>query len=171
MTTRIARRVLAAGAGLLLAAGCAAPASAPAGPSAAAPATTAPPTPQEAPTMTSSTAVTVTVDGRRFPARLHDTATARDLAAQLPLDLTIRDYGGVEKIAPLPRPLTTDGAPAGADPEIDDLGFYAPDGVLVFYYGDVGYWNGIVRIGELEPGGMRAVRDLPDGSRVRLERA
>jgi hypothetical protein len=32
---------------------------------------------------------------------------------------------GVEKIAKLPRPLTVNGAPAGADPDINDIGYYA----------------------------------------------
>ena len=39
------------------------------------------------------------------------------------------------------------GVPAGADPNINDIGYYAPSDDLVFYYGDVGYFNGIVRIG------------------------
>jgi hypothetical protein len=74
-------------------------------------------------------------------ARLADNATARDLAAQLPLTLTFKDFNHVEKIATLPRRLSTDGVPAGANPDIGDIGYYAPSVNLVFYYGDVGYWN------------------------------
>jgi hypothetical protein len=40
--------------------------------------------------------------------------------------LTFRDLNRVEKIAKLPRPLTTEGVPDGDDPEIADLGYYAP---------------------------------------------
>ena len=75
---------------------------------------------------------------------------ARGPADQLPLTLTFRDFNGVEKIADLPRPLTTAGVPAGADPDVNDIGYYAPSGNLVFYYGDVGYWDGIVRIGQFD---------------------
>ena len=83
-------------------------------------------------------------------ARLADNATARDLAAQLPLTLTFKDFNKVEKIAKLPRPLSIQGIPEGDDPEISDIGYYQPSGDLVFYYGDVGYWNGIVRIGRFD---------------------
>ena len=48
--------------------------------------------------------------------------TAQDLASQLPLTLTIRDFNDVEKIAALPRPLTTDGVPASDDPDINEIG-------------------------------------------------
>jgi hypothetical protein len=58
--------------------------------------------------------------------RLWDNATARDLIAQLPLTLTFRDFNGVEKIAQLPRKLSLDGVPAGADPLPRDIGYYAP---------------------------------------------
>jgi hypothetical protein len=47
-----------------------------------------------------------------------------------------------------------DGVPAGDDPEINDIGYYAPSGDLVLYCGDVGYWNGIVRIGRLDAADM-----------------
>jgi hypothetical protein len=103
-------------------------------------------------------------------ARLADNATARDLAAQLPLTLTFKDFNQVEKIATLPRPLSTDGAPAGADPDIGDIGYYAPSGDLVFYYGDVGYWNGIVRIGRFDTP-MELVEDQADNFQVTIERS
>lgn len=97
------------------------------------------------------TSLTVTVGGREFRAEVGDRAPARELLAQLPLQLRFRDHNGLEKVAPLPRPLTTDGVPSGSDPEVDDLGYYAPAGELVLYYGDVGYFEGIVRLGRLDP--------------------
>jgi len=45
-------------------------------------------------------------------ARLTNNATAADLLTQLPLMLTFRDYNRVEKIADLPRPLSTERRPA-----------------------------------------------------------
>lgn len=50
----------------------------------------------------------------------------------------------------LPRKLAVDGVPAGDDPSIGDLGYWVPDGDLVLYYGDFGYWTGIVRLGEID---------------------
>src|SRR5829696_3535110 len=84
-------------------------------------------------------------------ARLHDNATAGDLAAQLPLTLTFRDHDNVEKTVPLPRELSLEGAPEGHDPAAGDIGYWAPDGDLVFYYdSDAPFFNGIVRIGEFD---------------------
>jgi hypothetical protein len=103
-------------------------------------------------------------------ARLHDNATARDLAAQLPLTLTFRDLNNVEKTAPLSRELSLEGAPVGDDPVVGDIGYWAPDGDLVFYYGDVGFWNGIVRIGEFA-GEMDAIERQNDDFDVTIERA
>ena len=87
---------------------------------------------------------------------LFDNATAKDLASQLPLTLTFRDLNGQEKISPLPRKLSVDGMPPGDDPHVGDLGYWAPDGNLVLYYGDVSYGTGIMRIGEFD-GDMQAV--------------
>jgi hypothetical protein len=104
-------------------------------------------------------------------ARLDDNATARELAGQLPLTLTVRDHNGVEKTAPLPRPLVTDGAPEGHDPAAGDIGYYAPAGDVVLYYDDEApYFSGIVRIGEFD-GDLDALRRLADGSSVTVRRA
>jgi hypothetical protein len=91
--------------------------------------------------------VTITIGETALQAHLWDNPTAQDLASQLPLTLEFDDYGQVEKTAALPRPLTMEGVPAGDDPEPYDIGYYEPGGVLVLYYRDVGYWNGIVRLG------------------------
>jgi hypothetical protein len=50
-----------------------------------------------------------------------------------------------------------DGVLAGDDPAPRDIGYYAPSGDLVFYYGDVGYWTGIVRLGQFD-GSVDAIR-------------
>jgi hypothetical protein len=117
------------------------------------------------------TSIRIAVEGRTLTARLDDNATARDLLDQLPLTLRFRDFNRVEKIAKLPRPLTLDGAPAGADPDVDDIGYYAPSGDLVLYYGDVGYFHGIVRLGRFGDGDLAAIARQPDGFEITLERA
>jgi hypothetical protein len=104
-------------------------------------------------------------------ARLHDNATARDLAAQLPLTLTFRDHNNAEKTAPLPGELSVDDAPAGHDPAAGHIGYWAPDGDFVLYYdNDAPYFEGIVRIGRFN-GDIEAIRRLPEASRVTIARA
>jgi hypothetical protein len=116
------------------------------------------------------TPIRVTVGDQVFSAELYDNATARDLADQLPLTITVDDLHGLEKTGRLPRALTTDGVPAGSDPEIDEIGYYAPGRNLVLYYGDVGYYTGIIRIGRFEDT-IAAIADQPDGLTVTVERA
>jgi hypothetical protein len=116
-------------------------------------ATTAMPTSQPA---AGETQIRVIMGEIILTGRLWDNATARDLIAQLPLTLTFRDFNELEKISQLPRKLSMDGVPEGDDPFPRDIGYYAPSGDLVFYYGDVGYFNGIVRIGQFD-GNMDAI--------------
>jgi hypothetical protein len=85
------------------------------------------------------TTIRIIIDDRPINAQLAANTTGHDLADQLPLTLTFRDFNHVEKIAELPRPLTMDGVPEGDDPDIADIGYYAPSNNLVLYYGDVGY--------------------------------
>ena len=102
------------------------------------------------------TAFRIVIGDTVLTGHLFDNAAARDLAAQLPLSVTFRDLNAAEKTAPLPRKLIVDGMPAGADPHVGDLGYWAPGGDLVFYYGDVGYWTGIMRLGEID-GDVQAI--------------
>ena len=104
------------------------------------------------------TTVRITVGGETVTGELNDTPTAQDLARQLPLSITLDDLNGVEKVGELPQPLTMAGVPAGADPEVNDIGYYRPSNGLVFYYGDVGYFNGIVRIGRLPAAAMQLIQ-------------
>jgi hypothetical protein len=117
------------------------------------------------------TPIRITFGDAELTARLDDNATARDLAAQLPLTLTFRDHNNVEKTAPLPRELSLDGAPEGHDPAAGDIGYWAPDGDLVFYYdSDAPSFNGIVRIGEFD-GEIDAVERQSEDFSVTIERA
>src|SRR5215217_2035549 len=117
------------------------------------------------------TPIRITFGDTVLAARLHDNATARDLAAQLPLTLTFRDHNNVEKTAPLPRELSLEGAPEGHDPAAGDIGYWAPGGDLVFYYdSDAPFFNGIVRIGEFDSE-MDAIERQSDDFSVTIERA
>jgi hypothetical protein len=116
------------------------------------------------------TPIRITFGDTELTARLDDNATARDLAAQLPLTITFRDHNNVEKTAPLPRELSLEGAPEGHDPAARDIGYWAPDGDLVFYYdSDAPFFNGIVRIGEFD-GNMDAIQRQRENFTVTIER-
>lgn len=82
-------------------------------------------------------------------AQLWENAPARALVDRLPLTLNFSDLNTVEKIARLDAALPMTGMPDGDDPAPRDIGWYAPSGDVVLYYGDVGYWPGIARIGHI----------------------
>jgi hypothetical protein len=60
--------------------------------------------------------VRIVIDDSEIQCSLDDTATAREFAALLPLTLTLADSHGTERIADLPRRLTTTEAPPGTEP-------------------------------------------------------
>lgn len=104
--------------------------------------------------------IQITIGDQQLGATLEDSAAARDLAAQLPVTVDMVDHGGVEKTGPLPSPLSTDGQPEGADPEVGDVGYYAPGNDLVLYYGDQSYFAGIVVLGRLDGDAASRIADL-----------
>ena len=117
------------------------------------------------------TPIRIVLGDTQLTGTLSDNATARDLAARLPLTLTFRDHNNVEKTAPLPRELSLEGAPDGHDPAAGDIGYWAPGGDLVLYYDDgAPYFDGIVRIGEFD-GDTESLRRQSDGFDVSIERA
>jgi hypothetical protein len=104
--------------------------------------------------------IRITIGDQQLGATLEDSAAARDLAAQLPLTIDMADHGGVEKTGPLPSPLSTEGQPEGADPEVGAVGYYAPGSDLVLYYGDQSYFPGIVFLGLLDGDAAARIADL-----------
>ncbi|WP_317932575.1 cyclophilin-like fold protein [Halioxenophilus sp. WMMB6] len=98
------------------------------------------------------TTVVIKVDGQQITATLEENAAARDFLALLPLTLTLEDYHRTEKISDLPAPLSTDGVPAGIDPEVGDITYYAPWGNLAIFYRDFGYAKGLVKLGHIDSG-------------------
>lgn len=115
-----------------------------------------------------TTAIRVVIDQTILQATLWDNAATRSLLTQLPLTLPLEDFGHQEKIGTPPSPLSMDGMPAGDDPEPFDIGYYAPGGVLVFYYADVGYFTGIARLGHFDAP-IDALVGLADGTTVTIE--
>ncbi|MEV4283227.1 cyclophilin-like fold protein [Actinoplanes xinjiangensis] len=104
--------------------------------------------------------IRIVVGDQRLHATIGDSAAGRDLIGQMPLTIDMTDHGAVEKTGPLPSPLSTAGQPDGADPEVGDVGYYAPGNDLVLYYGDQSYHPGIVIIGRLDGDAADRIADL-----------
>ncbi|WP_102227111.1 cyclophilin-like fold protein [Acidimangrovimonas sediminis] len=100
-------------------------------------------------------------------ATLNDSPAARDFASLLPLELTLRDYHGIEKIADLPRKLDTTGAPASYAPTTGDITLYAPWGNLAIFVKPFESSRGLVPLGSFAEGDVAKLNDGP----VRIERA
>jgi hypothetical protein len=104
--------------------------------------------------------IQITIGEQRFQATLSQSTAARDLVAQLPVTIDMIDHGGAEKTGPLPSPLSLAGQPDGAEPDVGDLGYYAPGNDLVLYYGDQSYYPGIVILGKLEGAAAQRISEL-----------
>lgn len=96
--------------------------------------------------------IEIILDGATVTATIEDSAAAEDFLSLLPLTLVLEDYHNTEKISDLPRRLSTEGAPAGIDPEVGDITYYAPWGNLAIFYRDFGYAKGLVRLGRITSG-------------------
>ncbi len=96
--------------------------------------------------------INITLDDTVITAKLDDTPTVRDFIARLPMTVKLEDYAATEKVTYLPRKLITEGAPAGVDPAIGDIAYYAPWGNIAIYYKDFGYSPGLIKLGEITSG-------------------
>jgi len=113
--------------------------------------------------------IQIAMEGQQFHAVLDDSVASQNLLAQLPQTVEMTDHGGVEKTGPLRSPLSLDGQPAGADPDVGDLGYYAPGNDLVLYYGDQSYFPDIVILGRLEGDAAQRIAELAGRVTVTVE--
>lgn len=102
--------------------------------------------------VTKTMKIRITINGKAIDATLDDTPVARDFASLLPLTLTLTDYASTEKVGDLPRTLSKEGAPAGYDPAVGDITYYAPWGNLAIFYRNFGYARGLIRLGTITSG-------------------
>jgi hypothetical protein len=112
--------------------------------------------------------IRLTFDGKAVEATLRDNATARDFLSLLPMTLALEDYNATEKIGHPPRKLSTAGAPAGVDPSVGDIAYYAPWGNLAIFYKDFGYSRGLISLGRIDSG-VEAL-SVPGSLKVTIER-
>lgn len=113
----------------------------------------------------------IRIEEEQFTATLEVSPAASDLLAQLPVTVEMTDHGDVEKTGPLPSPLSLDGQPEGADPDVGDVGYYAPGNDLVLYYGDQSYFPGIVVLGRLDGEAAERISALDGSVSVIIEEA
>ena len=113
--------------------------------------------------------IQMTVNGAVIAtAILDNNDSAKDFAALLPLNLSLKDYAGTEKVADLPRTLSVKGAPTAYTPAAGDISFYAPWRNLAIFYKDSHRSSGLVRLGRLDSG-IDAMR-VAGHSTVKVER-
>ena len=112
--------------------------------------------------------IRLTFDGKVVEATLLDNATARDFLSLLPITLVLEDYNSTEKIGYPARKLSTAGAPAGVDPSVGDIAYYAPWGNLAIFYKDFGYSSGLIGLGRIDSG-IEAL-SVPGSLKVTIER-
>jgi hypothetical protein len=107
--------------------------------------------------------IRITIDSASVSAQLEDNPSARDFASLLPLTVVLEDYARTEKITYLPRKLSTADAPAGVDPSIGDIAYYAPWGNLAIFYRDFGYSSGLIKLGTIDPSAVAALSRSSSG--------
>ncbi len=97
--------------------------------------------------------IRITSGDTELTATMYDNATAKDFIALLPLTLKITDYASTEKVADLPKKLSTQGSPSGYKGTTGDITLYAPWGNLAIFYKDFGYASGLVSMGKIDNSG------------------
>jgi hypothetical protein len=84
---------------------------------------------------------------------LNDSRAAKDLYAQLPLDIEVENYGGIEKIYYPPNKLNTSNTPLVKAARPGTLAYYAPWGDVVMFHGSFGSASGLYELGRAVQGG------------------
>lgn len=114
--------------------------------------------------------IKISSGGETATATLDGTEMAKDFAKLLPLELTLGDFAGSEKISDLPRRLSTKNAPDGYKPSAGEIAYYAPWGNIAFFYKDGTHSRGLVRLGKMDGDGIKLVVKW-DSKKVRIEKA
>lgn len=113
--------------------------------------------------------ITVRIGLQTLTATLTDSPATREFLAQLPLTLTVEDYASAEKIAVLPRRLSTGGTPTGRAGRAGAITYYAPWGNLALFYKDFTYSTVLIHLGQFD-GPVDALR-APGRLRINIARA
>jgi len=96
--------------------------------------------------------ISVTANGNTTVFELNNSPAAKDLYAQLPMDIEVENYSNNEKIFYPPRKLETTDTPQANAHETGTLAYYAPWGDVVMFYGRFGAAAGLYMLGHAESG-------------------
>ena len=109
--------------------------------------------------------IQIIANGQTIIFELNDSQAARDLVAQLPLDIDVENYGSNEKIVSPPRKLNTTGTALAKNVRPGTLCYYAPWANVVMFYGSFGSAPGLYELGRAVQGGEH-IRALSGGLRI-----
>lgn len=96
--------------------------------------------------------VIIRANGQAIVFDLNDSRAARDLYAQLPLDIAVEDYASKEKIFYPPRKLGTADTLLVNSARPGTLAYYAPWGNVVLFYHNFGSAAGLYELGHAVSG-------------------
>ncbi len=96
-------------------------------------------------------------DNQTLNATLTDSPATRDFLALLPLTLTLEDYADTEKIAYLPKRLSSTGAPTGHEGIAGAITYYVPWGNLALFHKNFSYSSDLIKLGQFD-GSIEALR-------------
>ena len=96
--------------------------------------------------------ISVKANGNTTVFELNNSPAARDLYAQLPLSITVENYGDNEKIFYPPKKLNTTDTPLADGGRAGTLAYYAPWGDVVMFYGRFGSAAGLYELGNAVSG-------------------
>lgn len=109
--------------------------------------------------------ISVTSNGTTITYALNESQAAKDLYAQLPLEIDVEDYGGKEKIYYPPNKLGTSNTPLVKSAHPGTLAYYAPWGDVVMFYDSFGSASGLYELGEAVKG-TKSIRSLSGTVRI-----
>ena len=113
--------------------------------------------------------IKITVGNREVTATMKDNVTARDFLSRLPIEVTMNDYAGAEKIF-YPEPaFNTEGAPKGHTPSRGDIDLYAPWGNVALFYKSGSHSSELIHLGRIDGNGIEAF-DVAGNVVVKIER-
>ena len=103
--------------------------------------------------------IKITVGNREVTATMKDNVTARDFLSRLPIEVTMNDYAGAEKIF-YPEPaFNTEGAPKG----------HTPWGNVALFYKSGSHSSELIHLGRIDGNGIEAF-DVAGNVVVKIER-
>lgn len=107
------------------------------------------------------TSISVTMNGTVYRAHLNVSTAAQDLISRLPLTLTYTQMAGFEeKIGDLDSEIDLRYSSYVHDPNPGDIAYWSPSPRIVFYYRDVGAWDGIHVIGSFDEEDKEAAEEV-----------